>query len=298
LVLNPIIHSKQRRRLLVPALLTLAITLFAAAAVTARSGEARAGSQLERQLPAPPRIPDSRTSAVKSAPKEVRSASTAGTPKEMPVPVRILIPAIGVNAGIIPLGLNRDRTIQVPQSAAIAGWFKPGPEPGELGAAVILGHVDSAHGPGVFYRLRALQPGDAITVVVRTGSKVRFVITGMKAVAKERFPKKRIYRHAGEAVLRLVTCDGRFDTRTGHYVDNYVVFARRITQPGDRRTRRISRRAKTRRHPATPTPRVSARPSPRSPEGDRRIARISRRAERESSRATPKVEASPTERAR
>lgn len=148
----------------------------------------------------------------------------------MPIPVRISIPAIGANSRLIPLGLNRDRTIQVPKNFGLAGWFKPGPEPGEPGAAVILGHVDSKSGPGVFYRLRALRRGDVITIVVRTGSKIRFAVTGTKAVPKQRFPTKLIYRHSGIPGLRLITCDGRFDSSTGHYVDNYVVFAKQITR--------------------------------------------------------------------
>jgi sortase (surface protein transpeptidase) len=219
---NSIIPAKQRRHLLVAALLALAAGLFAAAAVAARddvSSSAGSASQVERALP----VPKSGTLAA--------SAFSAARPrKQMPIPVRLLIPAIGANARIIPLGLNRDRTIQVPWSFADAGWFKPGPEPGERGAAVILGHVDSKRGPGVFYRLRALRRGDRITVVVRGGSKIRFSVTGTRAVPKNRFPTRLIYRHAGGPGLRLITCDGRFDSSTGHYVDNYVVFAKQITR--------------------------------------------------------------------
>jgi sortase (surface protein transpeptidase) len=218
---NSITPAKQRRYLLVAALVSLAAGLFAAAAITARSGEAQSGSQLERVLPVP-----------RSGTLAATALSKARPRKQMPVPVRLLIPAIGGNARIIPLGLNRDRTIQVPRSFAQAGWFKPGPEPGERGAAVILGHVDSKSGPGVFYRLRALRRGDRITIVVRTGSKVHFVVTGTMAVPKRRFPSRLIYRHVGGPGLRLITCDGRFDSSTGHYVDNYVVFARQITRRG------------------------------------------------------------------
>jgi sortase (surface protein transpeptidase) len=216
---NSIILANRRRRRFVAAALTLlAAGLFAAAGITSR-GTAAQPSQLERVLP----VPQSGTLAV--------SASSKAAPrKQMPIPVRISIPAIGANSRLIPLGLNRDRTIQVPKNFGLAGWFKPGPEPGERGAAVILGHVDSKSGPGVFYRLRALRRGDVITIVVKTGSKIRFAVTGARAVPKKRFPTRLIYRHSGVPGLRLITCDGRFDSSTGHYVDNYVVFAKQITR--------------------------------------------------------------------
>jgi hypothetical protein len=113
----------------------------------------------------------------------------------------------------------------VPGSFHKAGWFRPGPEPGERGAAVIAGHFDSVSGPGVFFRLRALKPGDDITVVVKGGSRVHFAVTSMRAVPKTRFPTKLVYRHTPRPTLRLITCDGAFDSATGHYVDNYIVFA-------------------------------------------------------------------------
>jgi sortase (surface protein transpeptidase) len=206
---------------LASALLLLAAGLFATAAFSARGAEyppsSRSSSQYERALPLP-----------KTGALGARTFSKARPRKQMPIPVRLLIPAIGANARIIPLGKNRDRTIQVPMSFADAGWFKPGPEPGERGAAVILGHVDSKSGPGVFYRLRAVRRGDIVTIVVRTGSKLRFVVTGAMAVPKRHFPTKLIYRHNGGPGIRLITCDGRFDSSTGHYVDNYVVFARQL----------------------------------------------------------------------
>jgi sortase (surface protein transpeptidase) len=143
----------------------------------------------------------------------------------MPRPVRIVIPAIRVSAPVIPLHLNRDRTLQVPKVWTQAGWFVGGPEPGETGAAVIVGHVDSKSGPAVFYRLRALRRGDLIKVVLKNRSSVRFVVTTMRKVPKKRFPTTLVYGRTTTPTLRLITCDGRFDRSTGHYVDNYVVFA-------------------------------------------------------------------------
>jgi sortase (surface protein transpeptidase) len=154
-----------------------------------------------------------------------RAAAKERKPGQKPDPVRIVIPAIGVSAPVIPLGLNGDKTLELPQNFSHTGWWTGGPEPGERGPAVIVGHVDSRRGPAVFHRLRALRPGDRITVVLKDRSRVRFVVRSMKAFPKDRFPTKLVYGKTKQPTLRLVTCDGRFDRSSGHYVDNYIVFA-------------------------------------------------------------------------
>lgn len=209
--------TRQRRRSL--AALTsvgvaLSLGLIAAAGALAFRTEAP-GSQLQRALPLP------KAGAVAGIAQHAKAPQR----RQMPRPVRISIPAIRVSAPVVPLGLNRDRTLQVPRIFSQTGWFVGGPEPGEYGAAVIVGHVDSKSGPAVFYRLRALRRGDAITVVLKSGAKVRFVVRGMRQVPKKRFPTKLVYGKTGLPTLRLITCDGAFDRSTGHYVGNYIVFA-------------------------------------------------------------------------
>jgi sortase family protein len=146
----------------------------------------------------------------------------------MPRPVRLVIPAIGVSAPMIPLGLRKDGSAETPDSVTDTGWFAPGPEPGERGAAVVIGHVDSHRGPGVFFHLRALRRGDRITVVARGRRRLRFVVTGARQTAKASFPTGVVFGRTNWPALRLVTCGGRFDRSTGHYVDNYIVFARLV----------------------------------------------------------------------
>ena len=155
------------------------------------------------------------------------AAGERGRPRavQLPIPVRVVIPSIGVSAPLIPLGLNRDGTLEVPKSFSEAGWFRPGPEPGERGAAVIAGHIASKYGPGVFLRLSSLRRGAAIVVVLENRTRLRFVVTGQKQVAKARFPAKLVYRKTPYPALRLITCGGRFNAATGHHVDNTIVFA-------------------------------------------------------------------------
>ena len=148
---------------------------------------------------------------------------------QAPRPRRIAIPAIGVSARVVGLGLNVDRTMQTPRDFAQTGWYRPGPEPGERGAAVIVGHVDSRRGPAVFYRLRELRRGDLIRIVRAGGSVVRFRVEGLERWRKAEFPTRRVFRRTRVSTLRLVTCSGPFDAASGHYLDNTIVYAVRVS---------------------------------------------------------------------
>lgn len=140
-------------------------------------------------------------------------------------PVRVQLPAVGIASDLERLGLDDDGTIQTPRDWQRAGWFRGGPRPGEVGAAVILGHVDSTDGPAVFYRLRELAPGDEIRVTRDDGSVAVFTVDRVEQHRKTQFPTDDVYFPTPEATLRLVTCGGAFDTQARSYVDNLVVFA-------------------------------------------------------------------------
>ena len=143
-------------------------------------------------------------------------------------PVSVDIPAIGVHSQLLRLGVNADGTVQVPSlttSAGEAAWLKYSATPGQIGASVIEGHVDSYHGPAVFYRLGALHPGDTIDVTLADGVTGVFRVTGVREYLKDKFPAKAIYGDANFAALRLITCGGSFDYATGHYLSSTVVFA-------------------------------------------------------------------------
>jgi Sortase domain len=216
--------TRQSRRRIAATLALVGVGLLAAAGMLALVGRADGGdpqldtaSQLRRAGAFPP--------AGGSGPERVQQNAKVPVRIEMPDPIRIVIPAMGVSAQIVPLGLNADRTLQVPDSFSEAGWFRGGPEPGEPGPAVIVGHVDSVDGPGVFYRLRALRSGDVVKVTLKNGWTVRYLVRSHLATPKSDFPTKLVYGHTERPTLRLITCDGQFDTSTGHFVDNYIVFA-------------------------------------------------------------------------
>ncbi len=144
-------------------------------------------------------------------------------------PVSISIPRINVDSSLLHLGLNGDGTVQVPpldDPNSKAGWYTGSPTPGAEGPAVILGHVDSArYGPGVFYSLGALTPGDTVDVARADRSTARFRVDAVRRYTKDAFPTQEVYRNIDHAGLRLITCGGTFDAARGSYESSIIVFA-------------------------------------------------------------------------
>ncbi|MGN9808735.1 class F sortase [Micromonospora sp. BQ11] len=150
------------------------------------------------------------------------SAGARAAPR--PAPTRVRVPRIGLDSPLTVLGLDAAGALAPPTDFATAGWYGGGPVPGDPGPAVIAGHLDSRTGPAVFSRLGELRPGDRVQVW-RGDRAVSFRVTGAVRVAKDRFPTGAVYGPTPAPELRLVTCGGHFDRRTGHYRDNVVVFA-------------------------------------------------------------------------
>jgi len=146
------------------------------------------------------------------------------------VPVRIRIPSIRVNAPLMKLGLDRRGRLQTPplSKPGVAGWYVGSASPGQIGPAVVVGHMDTRTGPAVFFRLRRLKPGARIYIDRRDGSTAVFEARKRIRVPKTRFPTDAVYGDIGNAGLRLITCGGAFDHRTRHYRDNIIVFARLV----------------------------------------------------------------------
>jgi len=152
--------------------------------------------------------------------------ASVATAQQAARPVSLSIPSIGVRTRLIHLGVNRDGTLQVPSSTAVAGWYTGSPRPGMVGSAIIAGHVDSRTGPGIFFWLRTLRPGDRIYVGRADGTMAVFTVTRISKFAKDHFPTAAVYGPVPDAELRVITCGGIFDRSLGRYLSNVVVFAR------------------------------------------------------------------------
>jgi hypothetical protein len=196
--------------------------LWSVAAVLLLTGVALIGLGLrgsDHPLPAPTPSPRAIAAAVPAAPVPT-ALDTARS-----VPVMLRVPAIGLAVFLgSSLGLDLDGSVQVPIGTQQPGWFQLGPTPGQIGSAVILGHVDSTAGPGVFFDLRTLAAGDLVDVGLSDGVTAQFTVNAVAQYSKLAFPAQRVYGSHGSSALQLVTCGGVFDHQTGSYLSNIVVF--------------------------------------------------------------------------
>ncbi len=164
-------------------------------------------------------------SATASAPADPLDFTAVREVARRPLPVRLRIPELGVDAPVGPVGKAADGSVEVPSRWEDVGWYDGGARPGEAGPAVLLGHVDSRSGPAVFARLPQARPGTVVEVVGADASVRRFRVDRVQSFPKTRLPTDAVYLPALAPELRLVTCGGAFDRTTGHYVDNVVAWA-------------------------------------------------------------------------
>jgi Sortase domain len=172
----------------------------------------------------PARVPHTASAPVPVA--TTRPASTRpapAVPTSVAPPVMVSIPAVGLSARVVPVGLTGTGQMQMPDPS-VAGWYRLGPAPGAVGPSVLVGHVDTLRGPGVFYRLTAVHAGDEVVVVRADGSQARFVISGVTVVNKTAFPTSAVFGPTPAAALRLITCTGEFDPSIHHYLDSLIAW--------------------------------------------------------------------------
>ena len=157
----------------------------------------------------------------------VHPAALPTAPEPVVSPVQLVIPSLHLTAHVIPTGVDQAGAFAVPPSVDTVGWYRYGPGlDASAGSVVIAGHVDSAtQGPGAFFRLRELAPGDRVRVTGTDGRTVEYSV-----VARQEYPKAVIDLNAymsatGAPRLTLITCGGSFDSRTRHYSDNVIVTA-------------------------------------------------------------------------
>jgi hypothetical protein len=158
------------------------------------------------------------------------SPAASGTPNatlDLSLPSSIDIPSIGAKSTLVQLGLDANKSIQVPpvDKPQQAGWYKYSPRPGQVGPAVILGHIDGDHQQGIFWRLHDVKPGAKVSIGRRDGTTVTFTVKKVDRVRKSAFPTNAVYGNTAGPELRLITCGGAFDATTGHYLDNVIVYA-------------------------------------------------------------------------
>ncbi|GHC13152.1 class F sortase [Streptomyces albogriseolus] len=162
------------------------------------------------------------------------SASPAERPprKHLPrsAPTRLVIPSIGVNAPFTALDTDSEGRLEAPPAndTNLVGWYARGVSPGELGTAIIAGHVDTKTSAAVFARLGELEKGDRFQVRRADGTRATFVVDEAESFEKDDFPNERVYADTPDAQVRLITCAGAYDHAAKDYTENLVVFARLV----------------------------------------------------------------------
>jgi sortase (surface protein transpeptidase) len=154
---------------------------------------------------------------------QVPVAATAAA--QVGAPLRVSVPRLKIDSALQSLALQPDGTLASPSQWQIAGWYAAGPRPGQLGPAVIAGHVDSTAGPAVFYQLPRAQVGDDVVVTDNLGTARHFTVIEIDQYPKDKFPSQAVYGPAAVPTLRLITCYGVFDEASHSYRDNLVVTA-------------------------------------------------------------------------
>ncbi|MGW4248741.1 class F sortase [Nocardia sp. NPDC004722] len=162
--------------------------------------------------------------AATSAPATTTAVKTAAAITRS-TPVSFAISSIKATGSLISVGLNTDGSVQVPADYRQAGWYQKGPAPGEEGSAVILGHVDSYKGEGVFFSLKKVRPNDIVDVTRADGKTAHFKVTDVRMYEKTQFPDQLVFGPRGGATLQIVTCGGAFNQTTKSYESNVVVFS-------------------------------------------------------------------------
>lgn len=142
-------------------------------------------------------------------------------------PVRVRLARLKIDAKMDPLYVDEITQELQPPDYGRAGWYKAGPEPGELGRAVIAAHLDNKKGHDVFWPLKKAKKGDKVVVDTADGKKLTFVVQGVEVHKRSEFPTGRVYGGPREvSELRLITCGGDYDKAKGGYQSNVVVFAK------------------------------------------------------------------------
>jgi hypothetical protein len=179
----------------------------------------------------PPRTgePSPRRPAVPRRPPKAAPPSSPA-PRLRPLPrsraTRLVIDFLDVDAPVMSLRLDRQRRLPAPpdDDANRVGWYEAGPSPGQQGTAVAVGHLDTGTGPAVFAGLPEMRRGRLVEVTRADGRVAVYAVDAIKSYEKDRFPNREVYGDRGRPELRLITCGGDYNRRTG-YSGNVVVFA-------------------------------------------------------------------------
>jgi sortase (surface protein transpeptidase) len=221
--------------LLVLLLITLAMIVAIAVLGAGDSGAAAtsylatpSATELDTSTTTTP-VASSTTDTPATAPAVVSSTSSSSTTAAtisthaITSPVRIVIPAMKLDAKVVAVGLQKSGAMEIPP-VGLVGWYKLGPAPGAAGPAVIVSHVMWHGKKGAFYLLKDLKAGDQVLIYDKSGDVAVFQVDSQETTLKTDLPTERIWNKTTEPVIRLITCGGVYNSASGHFLSNVIVY--------------------------------------------------------------------------
>ena len=208
---------------------TLVLTLSIITLIVAALGFAVAGSPLG--VLSIESVGDRSVATARPSATPIPDYTTEPRPVPVPIetadPIRIKIPALDVTANVIPVGVDKENAMEIPEDIMEVGWYRFGPAPGSsAGSAVLVAHRDGRiQGRGVFYSLGALNVDDPIIVTDDAGKRMEYRVVARESIPKKKLPIKEVFSAEGAPRLTLITCGGYYDRDNGGYQDNVVVTA-------------------------------------------------------------------------
>jgi sortase A len=155
--------------------------------------------------------------------KKVLSAQTVAEPA---VPQTISIPSIDVEAHLESVGMDKEKRMDTPKDADNGAWYNLGYKPGQVGSAVIAGHLDKENGdPAVFWRVKELSKGDKIIITDVENQTHTFAVVNIEKYPYNDFPLQKVFGSSSKPMLNLITCQGDWDKEAKNYSHRMVIFA-------------------------------------------------------------------------
>jgi Sortase domain len=173
-----------------------------------------------------PRAEATPTRATANRPDGSPPAPTSPAPATSPAaaPIRLALPALAIDAPVVPVGVQPGGGMAIPDDPKVLGWWQGGARTGDRGTVVLAGHVDTAQaGAGALFPLSRAVPGQHVLLTTSQGTR-DYVINAVRAYLKADLPSE-VFATTGQSRLALITCGGPFDPRTRQYADNLVVYA-------------------------------------------------------------------------
>ena len=204
---------------------TVLVASLATLALTSLTWEQREGAPAVAAATAPEAAPATSAPPLPGRPEESAAAEPA-EPADAAVPVRVRVGSVDLRMPVVPKGVAKDGQMALPPRPSTLGWYRFGPAPGEAGSTVLAGHVDTRRdGIGPLARLREVDAGAAVTVLLSDGRRVRYRTVSVRSIDKQSRALASVFDRDGRSRLRIVTCGGEFDRENGGYQENVVLTA-------------------------------------------------------------------------